>query len=136
MPAGQPSTTQPIAGPWLSPKVVTRKRWPKVLNDMGSTGSAVWYRRCRLGSNEAAAYAAGGTNVIRPGRAGLFVRLNHDLNISVKPGQEFHQAIDRVFPKVASEHSGHFGLTDAHTLSCLRLRMHALRRQTLDFRDD
>src|ERR1700730_15567573 len=33
---GQPSTTQPIAGPWLSPKVVTRKRWPKVLWDMGS----------------------------------------------------------------------------------------------------
>jgi hypothetical protein len=31
---GQPSTTQPIAGPWLSPKVVTRKRWPKVLWDM------------------------------------------------------------------------------------------------------
>src|SRR5215469_5640696 len=31
---GQPSTTQPIAGPWLSPKVVTRKRWPNVLNDM------------------------------------------------------------------------------------------------------
>src|SRR5882724_9052716 len=38
MPAGQPSTTQPMAGPWLSPKVVTRKRWPKVLNDMGCTG--------------------------------------------------------------------------------------------------
>src|SRR5262249_46113468 len=35
MPAGQPSTTQPIAGPWLSPKVVTRKRWPNVLNDIG-----------------------------------------------------------------------------------------------------
>src|SRR5882724_10967870 len=31
---GQPSTTQPIATPWLSPKVVTRKRWPKVLWDM------------------------------------------------------------------------------------------------------
>ena len=28
-------TTQPRAGPWLSPKVVTRKRWPKVLWDMG-----------------------------------------------------------------------------------------------------
>ena len=26
MPGGQPSTTQPIAGPWLSPKVVTRKQ--------------------------------------------------------------------------------------------------------------
>jgi hypothetical protein len=34
MRGGQPSTTQPIAGPWLSPKVVTRNRWPKVLNDM------------------------------------------------------------------------------------------------------
>ncbi len=34
MPGGQPSTTQPIAGPWLSPKVVTRKRWPKELWDM------------------------------------------------------------------------------------------------------
>ena len=28
---GQPSTTQPIAGPWLSPQVVTRNRWPNVL---------------------------------------------------------------------------------------------------------
>ena len=27
---GQPSTTQPIAGPWLSPQVVTRNRWPNV----------------------------------------------------------------------------------------------------------
>src|SRR5215471_11533774 len=35
--AGQPSITQPIAGPWLSPKVVTRKRWPNVLNDMDFT---------------------------------------------------------------------------------------------------
>src|SRR4051812_46214237 len=31
---GQPSTTQPRATPWLSPKVVTRKRWPNVLWDM------------------------------------------------------------------------------------------------------
>src|SRR5215471_7607586 len=36
MRGGQPSTTQPIAAPWLSPNVVTRKRWPKVLNDMQS----------------------------------------------------------------------------------------------------
>src|SRR5262249_49026983 len=35
MRGGHPSTTQPIRAPWLSPKVVTRKRWPKVLNDMG-----------------------------------------------------------------------------------------------------
>ncbi len=34
MPGGQPSTTQPIAGPWLSPKVVTRNIWPNVLNDI------------------------------------------------------------------------------------------------------
>ena len=34
MPGGQPSTTQPIAGPWLSPKVVTRKSVPIVLPDM------------------------------------------------------------------------------------------------------
>src|SRR5690606_5911371 len=30
MPGGQPSTTQPIAGPCDSPKVVTRSSWPKV----------------------------------------------------------------------------------------------------------
>ena len=35
MPGGQPSTTQPIAGPWLSPQVVMRNRWPKLLCDMG-----------------------------------------------------------------------------------------------------
>ena len=29
-PGGQPSTTQPIAGPWLSPKVVTVNSRPKV----------------------------------------------------------------------------------------------------------
>src|SRR5687768_7541588 len=31
MPGGQPSTTQPTAGPWDSPQVETRKRVPKVL---------------------------------------------------------------------------------------------------------
>ena len=36
MRGGQPSTTQPIAGPWLSPQVVTRNRWPKLLWDMAS----------------------------------------------------------------------------------------------------
>ena len=36
MRGGQPSTTQPMAGPWLSPQVVTRNRWPKLLCDMGS----------------------------------------------------------------------------------------------------
>src|ERR1700749_4492159 len=34
MPGGHPSITQPIAGPWLSPKVVTRKMWPKLLYDI------------------------------------------------------------------------------------------------------
>jgi hypothetical protein len=34
MRGGQPSTTQPIAGPWLSPKLVKRNMWPNVLNDM------------------------------------------------------------------------------------------------------
>ena len=33
-PGGQPSTMQPIAGPWLSPKVVTVKSLPMVLPDM------------------------------------------------------------------------------------------------------
>src|SRR5665213_3104634 len=35
MRGGQPSTTQPIAAPWLSPKLVNRNICPKVLNDMG-----------------------------------------------------------------------------------------------------
>ena len=65
-----------------------------------------------------------------------FVRLNHDLNISVKSGQEFHEAIDRVFPKIASEHAGHLGLTDAQALSSLCLCQLALSRQTVNFRDD
>src|SRR5512141_1670531 len=34
IPGGQPSITQPIAGPWDSPKVVTVKRVPRVLPDM------------------------------------------------------------------------------------------------------
>ena len=33
-PGGQPSTMAPMAGPWLSPKVVTRNRWPKLLCDI------------------------------------------------------------------------------------------------------
>jgi len=31
MRGGVPSTTQPIAGPWLSPQLVNRKRVPKLL---------------------------------------------------------------------------------------------------------
>src|SRR6185295_15682307 len=34
MRGGQPSMTQPIAGPWLSPQVVTRNKCPKVLCDI------------------------------------------------------------------------------------------------------
>src|SRR6187399_118104 len=34
IPGGQPSTMQPIAGPWDSPKVVTVKRVPRVEPDM------------------------------------------------------------------------------------------------------
>ena len=33
-PGGQPSTTAPIAGPWLSPKVVTQNERPIVLPDI------------------------------------------------------------------------------------------------------
>ena len=33
-PGGQPSTIAPIAGPWLSPKVVTQKDRPIVLPDI------------------------------------------------------------------------------------------------------
>src|SRR5262245_36570543 len=47
MPGGQPSTTQPIAAPWLSPKVVTRNIWPNVLNDMD-------FHRLRSGGSPAA----------------------------------------------------------------------------------
>jgi hypothetical protein len=34
MPGGQPSTTQPMAGPWDSPKLVTQNSLPRVLPDM------------------------------------------------------------------------------------------------------
>jgi len=37
-PGGQPSTMQPIAGPWDSPKEVTVKSVPRVLPDMGLAG--------------------------------------------------------------------------------------------------
>jgi hypothetical protein len=41
MPGGQPSTTQPIAGPWLSPKEVTQKSFPKVFPDIAVVQLAV-----------------------------------------------------------------------------------------------
>ncbi len=34
MRGGVPSITQPIAGPWLSPQVVTRNKVPKLLLDI------------------------------------------------------------------------------------------------------
>ena len=48
-PGGQPSITQPIAGPWLSPKVVTVKSLPKELLDTGAmtSGKASQLTRCR-----------------------------------------------------------------------------------------
>ena len=49
IPGGVPSTTQPMAGPWLSPQVVTRNRCPKVFIDMGSPGAGLW--RCPAGSS-------------------------------------------------------------------------------------
>src|SRR5262245_49085011 len=48
MPGGQPSTTQPMAGPWLSPKVVTRKRWPKLLWDIRASSVAVAGNRSNI----------------------------------------------------------------------------------------
>src|SRR5271170_6276928 len=49
MRGGQPSTTQPIAGPWLSPKVVTRKECPNVLNDMAERlGRTAWREATKL----------------------------------------------------------------------------------------
>src|SRR5581483_9766755 len=44
---GQPSTTQPIATPWLSPKVVTRNRWPNVLWDMTCRNAPSWPGQAR-----------------------------------------------------------------------------------------
>ena len=37
---GQPSITQPIAGPWLSPQLVKVSDWPNRLNDI--LGGAPW----------------------------------------------------------------------------------------------
>src|SRR6056297_3968248 len=41
MPGGQPSTTQPSAGPWLSPNVVTVNSRPNVFPDMLRSGCRV-----------------------------------------------------------------------------------------------
>src|SRR5262249_34200304 len=53
MRGGQPSTTHPIAGPWLSPKVVTRNRWPNVLNDMAHASVRCGSPRGLAGQTEA-----------------------------------------------------------------------------------
>src|SRR5215211_5367498 len=49
---GQPSTTQPIAIPWLSPKVVTRNMWPKVLKDMVLIGVSLACGNARDGDGQ------------------------------------------------------------------------------------
>ena len=41
-PGGQPSTTQPIAVPWLSPNDVTVKILPKVLQAMRTRGLSLF----------------------------------------------------------------------------------------------
>ncbi len=38
-PGGQPSTTAPNAGPWLSPKVLTTKLLPKLFPDTPNLAS-------------------------------------------------------------------------------------------------
>src|SRR3546814_924745 len=42
MPGGTPSTTQPMAGPWLSPQVVKRKVSPKLLPAIGGAPRGRW----------------------------------------------------------------------------------------------
>src|SRR5262245_56749064 len=71
-PGGQPSTTAPIAGPWLSPKVVTQQGRPMVLPDMESARRVGGVQQENLGVSplefepgerqvpEAAAYARRG----------------------------------------------------------------------------
>src|SRR5690606_24350939 len=54
-PGGQPSTTAPSAGPWLSPKVVTTKDLPKLLPDTASPQRRL---QLRCGQQEHPATAA------------------------------------------------------------------------------
>src|SRR3712207_7773901 len=70
---GQPSTTQPRAGPWLSPKVVTRNRWPKLLWDMALHGCSARLRakasRCHASpKRQVEARAAPSELAVRRGR--------------------------------------------------------------------
>src|SRR5262249_4093162 len=90
MPGGQPSMTQPIAGPWLSPQVVMRKRWPKLLKDMGSFRSV---SDCRLAGgknsgkvrNEALCHAREGGHPVAPDVGGWRRWL---LGCPVQPGDD------------------------------------------------
>src|SRR5229473_875826 len=68
--------------------------------------------------------------------AGLLVRSHHDLDVAVEAGEESHQTVDRVFTEVALEQAGHFGLADAHELTCSCLRELAFVREPVDFRHD
>ena len=108
---GQPSTTQPIADPWLSPKVVTRKRWPKVLWDMGDdrqgkrldlglnlTGDLFWrFRRMRDGRNCCARWCATVTR-----GDGVFQRLPKELFFGLlrkcHPARVGIDEVERPFP--------------------------------------
>ena len=71
---GQPSTTQPIATPWLSPKVVTRNRWPKVLWDMvcrnAQTPLGQIAKRFEFGFNYTSPTRGRGTRKPCPARSG------------------------------------------------------------------
>src|SRR5215813_1002089 len=88
--AGQPSTTQPIAGPWLSPKVVTRKRSPKPCRPTHLTpdrGGVKWVGLHGFG------------NELDATRPCLLVAFHYDFNGTVesglgsnrgRPGHEVH----------------------------------------------
>src|SRR5215510_16337990 len=97
MRGGQPSTTQPIAAPWLSPKVVTRKRWPKVLNDMAfyrpSCGSP------RVGRGQMAGIGTCSSAVSRDAAAREHV--NHALVDGV-----MHGVVPRHDPEVGNQRPG------------------------------
>src|SRR5690606_26554741 len=110
MPGGQPSTTQPSAGPWLSPQVVTRNRWPNVLCDittpwLPTRPPVLLYRRFEQGSN-----GSPGTidAAFRP-----MLHFRHNPVLTARPGQ-----IDKKDKKDGGENDaddsgGHGGPSDA-----------------------
>ena len=71
---GQPSTTQPSAGPWLSPQVVTRNRWPKVLCDM--PGPRV-FRACAFVGRQAGRVKPPGLEARPRGNCGKIISLDN-----------------------------------------------------------